>query len=175
MLYLSDPIPLFWIPPYLQGLSPFLLIVTLVWISNLPEILSYKEADWAESLISLYVFNSSAVCLYTKNFKPEQKPNIPNEDLITGGFTGIIGLISEITNQNKNLNIIDKEGVKIYFSYGKSIISALISTKYLPVLSKKLDIFTKSFEREFASELAHFTGKINPFYDAKRLIYRYFK
>lgn len=174
-IYLNNPLYFYWIPPYLQGLSPFLLIVTLVWISNLPEILSYKEADWAESLLSLYVFNSSAVCLYTKNFKPEHKSNIPNEDLITGGFTGIIGLISEITNQNKNLNIIDKEGVKIYFSHGKSIISALISTKYLPVLSKKLDIFTKSFERRFEFELAHFTGKINPFYDAKKLIYRYFK
>ena len=174
-LFLSDPLNFYWIPPYLHGLSPFLLIVTLVWISSLPEILSYKEADWAESLISLYVFNSSAVCLYNKNFNPEQKSNIPNEDLITGGFSGIIGLISEITNQNKNLNIIDKEGVKIYFSYGKSVISALISTKYLPVLSKKLDIFTKSFERQFESEFAHFTGKINPFKDARRLVYRYFK
>jgi len=174
-LYISDPSNFYWIPPYLQGLSPFLLIVTLVWISSLPEILSYKEADWADSLLSLYVFNSSAICLYTKNFNPEKKMNIPNEDLITGGFTGIIGLISEITNQNKNLNIIDKEGVKIYFSYGKSVISALISTKYLPVLSKKLNIFTKAFERQFEYELDHFSGKINPFYEAKRLIYRYFK
>ena len=174
-VYLADPLNYYWIPAYLQGLSPFLLIVTLVWISALPEILSYKEADWAESLLNLYVFNASAVCLYNKNFKPEQKSKIPSEDLITGGFTGIIGLISEITNQNKNLNIIDKEGVKIYFSYGKSVISALISTKYLPVLSKKLEIFTKSFERQFESELAYFTGKINPFQDAKKLIYRYFK
>jgi len=174
-VYTSDPIYFYWIPPYLQGLSPFLLIATLVWINTLPEILSYKEADWADSLISLYVFNSSAICLYTKDFKPDRKTNIPNEDLITGGFAGIIGLISEITNQNKNLNIIDKEGVKIYFSYGKSVISALISTKYLPVLSKKLDIFTRSFERQFEYELANFTGKINPFYNAKKLVYRYFK
>jgi MFS family permease len=171
----SDKLLFYWIPLYLQGLSPFLLIVTLIWISSLPEILSYKEADWADSLRNLYVFNSSAVCLYNKNFKPDQKTNIPSEDLITGGFTGIIGLITEITNENKNLNIIDKEGVKIYFSYGKSVISALISTKYLPVLSKKLDIFTKAFERQFENELANFTGKINPFADAKRLIYRYFK
>lgn len=174
-VYLSHPLFFYWIPYYLQGLSPFLLIVTLVWISSLPEILSYKEADWADSLLSLYVFNTSAACLYSKNFKPNQKGKILSEDLITGGFTGIIGLISEITNQNKNLNIIDKEGVKIYFSYGKSVISALISTKYLPVLSKKLDIFTKTFERQFEYELAHFTGKINPFYDAKKLVYRYFK
>ena len=174
-VYEKDELFFYWIPSYLQGLSPFLLIVTLVWISSLPEILSYKEADWADSLISLYVFNTSAVCLYSKNFKPDQKSKILSEDLITGGFTGIIGLISEITNQNKNLNIIDKEGAKIYFSYGKSVISALISTKYLPVLSKKLDIFTKTFERQFEYELAHFIGKINPFYDAKKLVYRYFK
>jgi MFS family permease len=174
-VYLSNQSFFYWIPFYLQGLSPFLLIVTLIWIGSLPEILSYKEADWADSLQSLYVFNSAAVCLYTKDFKPDQKKKIPSEDLITGGFTGIIGLISEITDQYKNLNIIDKEGVKIYFSYGKSVISALISTKDLPVLSKKLDIFTKSFEQQFAYELAHFTGKINPFSDAKKLIYRYFK
>ncbi len=174
-IYSSNPLLFYWITPYLQGLSPFLLIVTLVWIIPLPEILSYKEADWADSLRSIYVFNSAAVCLYTKNFKPEQNSNIPSEDLITGGFTGILALISEITNEKRNLNIIDKEGVKIYFSYGKSVIAALISTKYLPVLSKKLDIFTRSFEKRFDYELAHFTGKINPFHDAKKLIYRYFK
>jgi MFS family permease len=173
-IYSGDPTFYYWIPAYLQGLSPFMLIVTLVWIIPLPEILSYKEADWAESLRSIYVFNSAAVCLYTKNFKPDQNVNVPSEDLITGGFAGILNLISEITNEHKNLNIIDKEGVKIYFSYGKSVISALISTKYLPVLSKKLEIFTRSFERQFAYELAHFKGKINPFSSAKKLIYRYF-
>jgi MFS family permease len=174
-LHLDYPTFFFWIPPYLQGLSPFLLIVTLVWISPLPEILSYKEADWAQSLRHLYVFNKASICLFTKNFQPEFKSNIPSEDLIAGGFAGILSLISEITNESKNLNIIDKEGVKIYFSYGKSVITALISTKYLPVLFKKLDIFTRSFEKQFEYELAHFTGKINPFAAANKLIDRYFE
>ena len=83
-------------------------------------------------------------------------------------------MISEITNERKNLRIIDKQGIKIYFSYGKSIIVALIATKNLPILFKKLDIFTKAFEKKFEKELASFRGKINPFRDASQLILKYF-
>jgi MFS family permease len=174
-LYSRSPSLFFWIPAFLQGLRPFLLIVLLVWIIPLPEILTAKESDWKNSLKSIYVFNLASVCLYTLNFRPGSKNSTGlSEDLIAGGFSGILSLISEITNERKNLRIIDKQGVKIYFSYGKSIIVALIATKSLPILFKKLDLFTKAFEKKFEKELASFRGKINPFRDASQLILKYF-
>ena len=174
-LYYRSPSLFFWVPAFLQGLRPFLLILLLVWIIPLPEILTAKESDWKKSLKSIYVFNSASVCLYTLNFKSDSKDSSSlSEDLIAGGFSGILSLVSEITNEQKNLRIIDKQGVKIYFSYGKSIIVALIATKSLPILFKKLDIFTKAFEKKFEKELASFRGKINPFRDASQLILKYF-
>ncbi|MHA1272071.1 MAG: hypothetical protein ACTSQS_01415 [Promethearchaeota archaeon] len=177
IVYNSDPNFWYWIPSFINGVNSLLLIILLVWIMPLPEILSAKEADWAKSLRNIYVFNKDSICLFTKSYLCEEDMlNLPSEDLITGGLTGILTLISEITNEKKNLRIIDKERVKIYFSYGKNIIVALISTKYLPILFKKLEQFTKAFEKEFEAELNTFTGKINVFQErTEALVEKYFK
>ncbi|MBY9002698.1 MAG: hypothetical protein KGD73_01880 [Candidatus Lokiarchaeota archaeon] len=173
--HIKNPVFFYWIPSFLDGLSPFILIVILVWIIPLPEILTAREADWKNTLRNLYAFNS-AVCLFTQNFTSgSENVNLPNEDLITGGFSGILSLLSEITNEQKNLRIIDKEGVKIYFAYGKHVIIALVSTKNLPILSKKLELFTKAFEKKYEQELIHFKGKINPFETTTELITKYFR
>ena len=174
-LYFRSPSLFYWVPAFIGGLRPFLLILLLVWIIPLPEILTAKESDWKNSLKNIYVFNTTSVCLYTLKFGPDSKDSSAlSEDLIAGGFSGILSLISEITNERKNLRIIDKQGVKIYFSYGRSIIVALIATKSLPILFKKLELFTKAFEKKFEKELASFRGKINPFQDASQLILKYF-
>jgi len=167
-----------WIPNLINGINSMLLIVILVWIMPLPEILSAKEADWADTLRNIYIFNRDSICLYAKNFLSEEDAmDLPPEDLITGGLTGILTLISEITNERKkNLRIIDKERVKIYFSYGKNVIVALISTRFMPLLFKKLEIFTKAFEKKFEIELENFRGKINVFLNkGDSLVARYFK
>ncbi|MHA1293004.1 MAG: hypothetical protein ACTSQJ_10080 [Promethearchaeota archaeon] len=177
-LYYTNEELYFWMPDLINGINSFLLIVLLVWIMPLPEIFSAKESDWASTLKNLYVFNRDSICLYAKNFLPETNmvEDLPSEDLITGGLTGILTLISEITNEKKNLRIIDKERVKIYFAYGKTIISALISTKFLPILTKKLELFTKVFEKTFEDDLLNFRGKINIFLNkTDPLVERYFK
>jgi len=173
--YIKNPVFFYWIPAFLEGLSPFILIVILVWIIPLPEILTAKEADWKDSLRTLYVFNSAA-CLFTQSFTSGLKTNnLLSDDLITGGFSGILSLLSEITNEEKQLRIIDKEGVKIYFAYGKYVIVALVSTKSLPILSKKLELFSKAFEKMHEHDLIYFKGKITSFKDASELITKYFK
>jgi len=168
---------IFWIPYLIGGIGSFVLIALLVWLMPLPEILSSKESDWAETLRSIHIFNKDSLCLYSKNFVPSDNLKL-SEDLITGGLTGILSLISEITNEKRNLKVIDKDRVKIYFSYGKSIIVALtsVSEKYLPVLNKKLYVFTKVFEKKFEFELANFSGKTNAFlHGTEPLIGKYFR
>ena len=174
--YQSDPKALEWIPELIKGINSFLLVGILVWIMPLPEILSAKESDWQNTLRNIYVFNKDSTCLYAKSFlSKDESLVLPCEDLITGGLAGILTLISEITNEKKNLRIIDKDRIKIYFSYGKSIIIALTSTHYLPILFKKMLIFTKAFERKFEFDLAHFSGQINAFInETEPLITRYF-
>ncbi|MFX1276408.1 MAG: hypothetical protein ACFFBP_17285 [Promethearchaeota archaeon] len=155
----------------------FLVIISLVRIMPLPEILSAKEADWAKTIQSIYIFNKDSICLFNKDYttSSEDSEGIC-EDLVTSGLTGIMGLISEITNEQKNLRIIDKERVKIYFTYGKFVNIALISTKFLPILFKKMEIFMKAFEKHFEQDLKEFNGNINVFLeDTDEIIQKYFK
>ncbi len=176
-IYIDNP-NLYFMPELINGINSFLLVVLLVWIMPLKEVFSSKEADWSSTLRNLYVFNRDSICLFAKNFIPEDDLlDLPPEDLITGGLTGILTLISEITNERKkNLRIIDKDRVKIYFAYGKNIIVALISSKFLPILFKKLEVFTKSFEREFEVDLLNFRGKINVFLEkTDKLVAKYFR
>ncbi len=176
-LYNSSPSIHYWVPAFISGLSSFLLVVLLVYIMPLPEILSSREADWAQALKNLYVFNRDSICLFSKNFMSEEDAfDLPPEDLIAGGLTGILTLISEITNEKKNLRMIDKDKVKIYFDYGKYIIVALTSSKYMPIIAKKLSLFTKIFEKTFEESLTNFTGKINEFLaQGDQLVSKYFK
>jgi len=168
---------LFWLPYVASGIGTFFLIGLLVWLMPLPEILSSKESDWAETLRSIYIFNKESLCLYSKDFIQPDKLKL-SEDLITGGLAGILSLLSEITNERRNLKVIDKDRVKIYFSYGKSIIVALtsVSDKYLPILNKKLYVFTKVYEKKFEFELTNFSGKTNAFIQGSEpLIGKYFR
>lgn len=43
-------------------------------------------------------------------------------------------MISEITKSKKHLRKIEKEGINLFFSYGKYHIAALISSMDLPIL-----------------------------------------
>ncbi|MHA1804926.1 MAG: hypothetical protein ACTSU4_10445 [Promethearchaeota archaeon] len=177
LYYVLNP-QFYWIPELINGINSLLLIGLLVWIMPLSEILTSKEADWAVTLKNLYVIYKNSTCLYAKDFiqpSPSICTQTLNEDLISSGFKGIIDLISEITKEKRHLRIIDKEGSKIYFSYGKHVIIALISTKILPVLFKKLELFTKAFEKQFSKELEYFNGNIQPFLATEQLILKYFK
>jgi MFS family permease len=166
-----------WFSTLLNIMSFVLIIISLVRMMPLPEILSAKEADWAETINNIYIFNKDSICLYNKDFNSNSdEDDSLCEDLVTSGFTGIIGLVSEITNEQKNLRIIDKERVKIYFTYGKYVNIALISTKFLPILFKKMQIFMKAFEKRFEAELKDFNGNINVFLkETNHIIQKYFK
>ena len=174
-LYSLDPALWWWIPSFDEGINAFLLIILLIWIMPLPEVLSSKEADWAETLRTLYVFNKNSVCLHSKRFSNKERNDKISADIITGGLSGIMGLVSEITNEQRNLRIIDKGNVFIYFSYGTHIIVALTAEKYLPILFKKSELFIKRFEKIYHDDLTGFVGETSVFSDGvDDIINRYF-
>ncbi|TXT63970.1 MAG: conserved membrane protein of unknown function [Promethearchaeota archaeon] len=172
--FLAHP-DLWWIPELTKAINTLLLIIILVWIMPLPEILSSKESIWADALRNLYVFNRNSLCIYSKTFDSRNQSAL-SEDLITGGLSGILKLISEITNERKNLRIIDKDQVKLYFEYGRYTVLALTADRYLPILFKKMEIFLKRFEHEFEKELENFHGETSQFSSkTELLVNRYFK
>jgi len=164
------------IPEFPNRLNSFLLVILLVWMMAVKEILVSKEKDWASSIILLLIFHNSSVCLYDQKFKTidSQNPSKLDENVISGALTGILKLISEITQSKKWLRKIDKDGNYLYFAYGKFHVATLISSMDLPVLSKKLDSFSKDFGTKFEKELKSFVGNVSVFDDTKYLVEKYF-
>jgi len=113
------------------------------------EFLISKEKNWSSTIINLYVFSINGVGLYYHNFEKspqreeKEKKREMDEDIISGALSGVVTIISEITQSKKQLRKIDKEGYHLLFSFGKYHIVCLISKMDLPVLLKKLDDFQK--------------------------------
>ena len=144
------------------------------------EFLVSKEKKWADSLKNIFVFNKHGICLYNYSF--EKKELIKegtdeagfDEDLVSGALTGVITIISEITNTKRELRQIQKDEATLLFTYGKYHIVALIVSMELPVLFKKLDAFSRAFENKFSKELKGFKGNVACFEPASFLLTKYF-
>ena len=129
---------------------------------------------------NIFVFSKPGICLYTHNFKYKDlikeetaKADI-DEDLIASVLAGIIDIISEITRSKKQLRQIQEEEVNLLFTYGKHHIVALMVSMELPVLFKKLDEFSREFERKFNKELKNFQGDVSGFNPTEFLVVKYF-
>jgi len=109
-----------------------------------------------------------------QDLKGKDKKARLDEDVISGALSGIIAILSEITQSKKHIEKIEKEGSYFYFAFGKSHIVALIATMNLPVLSKKLEAFSKDFEQRFSREIQSFEGEIDKFNSAKYFVNKYF-
>lgn len=162
-------------------LNAFVIVIILVWMMVGKDILISKEREWAKTIKNLFVVSKSGVCLYNHRFESkktindESKTPEYDEDLISGALSGIITIISEITQSKQKLRKIDKEGNYLLFSYGKFHTAALITSMDLPVLFKKLDDFSREFEHEFSKELKSFQGNVRNFLQTKLLVKKYFK
>ncbi|MFW9948416.1 MAG: hypothetical protein ACFFDX_16435 [Candidatus Odinarchaeota archaeon] len=162
-------------------LNSFVLVIVLVWMMAGKDILVSKEKDWAKSLKTLFVLSNSGVCLYNYDFVIKEQPQEEeegeckfDEDLISGALTGIVTILSEITKSSKHIKKIDKEGNHLYFAFGKYHIAALITINDLPILHKKLDVFSREFENNFSEEIKNFKGNVRVFSSARFMIDRYF-
>jgi len=168
------------IPNFPNLLNSFILVILLVWMMAMKDFLISKEKNWQSAVINLYVFSVNGVGLYYHNFEEnsqgegKEKKREVDEDLISGALTGVVAIISEITQSKKQLRKIDKEGYHLLFSFGKYHVVCLISNMDLPVLLKKLDEFSKDFEIKFGKDLKNFVGNVSPFDSTKYLIKKYF-
>ncbi|MFX1276390.1 MAG: hypothetical protein ACFFBP_04475 [Promethearchaeota archaeon] len=135
---------------YLIGLISFSLIIILFFLSNTKEIISFKEQNWPEDLLRLYVIHESGLLLYEYAFTNVEK-DLTDSDLVSGGFIGLISMLEEITKETQHLRIIDHGGKKILFGYSsnKSVIFALVLLDDLRVLRHKLDYFINDLEEQF--------------------------
>jgi len=168
------------IPNFPNLLNGFVIVILLVWMMAMKETLISKEKNWPSAMINLYIFSVNGVGLYYHNFEKspqgeeKEKKREMDEDVISGALTGIVAIISEITQSKKQLRKIDKEGYHLLFSFGKYHVACLITKMDLPVLLKKLDEFSKDFEIKFGKYLKNFLGDVSPYDSTKYLVDKYF-
>jgi hypothetical protein len=188
-IYKSDPTTYVTLPDYINKIGAMSIVIILILLHPLKDSLQSSEADWFIYLRKLYVFNNTGVCLYSYDFARDiynysrelaekiglLKETSLSQDLVSGGLSGIVSLISEITNSNKKLRVVDHEDKKLLFHYEKNTIFCLLTTKDLNILMNKLGEFAQEFEQTYQLALKNFRGSLGVFDDSVYLVDKHFK
>ncbi|MHA1819555.1 MAG: MFS transporter [Promethearchaeota archaeon] len=183
-LYAADPVKYPRVPDMINKIGGFFIILSLIIVYPLKDTLQSKETNWFNSLRQLYIFNQNGICLYSYDFRKDiielqeghiDTSKIISQDLVSGGLTGIVSMIAEITQSNKRLRIVDQGDKKVLFHFGKYTIFALITTKYLNILVSKLRDFAKDFEDTFELALKRFNGNVSSFDATEFIIKKHFR
>ena len=87
--------------------------------------------------------------IYHKNFLIKSHEDEKAIELFSGGIKGIVDIINELTETEKDLRFIDKGNIKIILDYGKKIISALTIKEDLINIQFFLHKVTEQFENSF--------------------------
>jgi hypothetical protein len=133
----------------------------------------FIELRWAQKIHHLYLcLADKGTCLYDHSFKEEEPIDC---SIVTGFISGISSLIQEITHTQKRLKDINIEDIKILLEQGnKNIMAILLTEENYKILRMKMRRLLEIFEHEFETELATFSGRIDPFERTKKFVERIF-
>ncbi len=129
----------------------------------------FIELNWPEKIRHLYLtLAEKGLCLYNHSFAGKGRME---SNLVTGFITGLISLVQEITQTEKQLKVVDVEDIKIILEHGnKNVVGILMAEANYKILRNKLHDLVERFETEFATELSKFTGSVTEFKRTKELI-----
>lgn len=129
---------------------------------------TFTEFGWQEKLKELYIIAPNGVTLFHYSFVKNGKDQ--DYDLISGGLTGIKGILGEMIESKQKLRNVDHQDVKILFEYGKFTTIALITYEDLRIYYLKLTSLSTQFENLFQDVLPNWTGETEIFLPTSRLI-----
>jgi hypothetical protein len=136
---------------------------------------SFSELDWHSRMLSLYVITRDhGICCLYYPFQ-EEKTDQMAPQLVSGGVTGILSLVKEMTSSKEHLKEIDHEDIKILFEYGHYTTTALLAEDDLQIFHYKLRKFVDQFEERYSESFADWTGSISEFETAEELVVRIFE
>ncbi|HUY01586.1 MAG TPA: MFS transporter [Candidatus Deferrimicrobium sp.] len=130
-----------------------------------------KELEWYRTIKHLYVIHENGVCMHDYAFRKSET----DSQLVSGGISGIMAIIQELTESKTRLKIIKQEDMNILLQYGTNITVCLLATEDLSILRKKMKIFTQEFEEFFRTVIPNWNGNIDYFSPADILIERIFE
>jgi hypothetical protein len=129
---------------------------------------TFTEFGWKEKLKELYIIGPNGTTLFHYSFRAGIKAQ--DYDLVSGGLTGIEGILGEMVESQQKLRVVDHQDVKIIFEYGRFTTTALIAYENLRIYYSKLTALSTQFETLFGGVLAHWTGEVEVFHPTKGLV-----
>ncbi len=91
--------------------------------------------------------NKSGKALYNKNLVlASADGEVPNTALFSGGIVGIMAMIQEFTQSDKELNVIDKGSIKILIERGEQVTVVFVVKENLSLLQFILKKTVEEFE-----------------------------
>ncbi|MFX1451536.1 MAG: hypothetical protein ACFFCM_11875, partial [Promethearchaeota archaeon] len=131
-----------------------------------------SELNWRKRIHHIYIIIPSGVCLFDHSFKGEKEIE---PQFVSGGITGISGLIQELTHSKTKIKIVEQEEMTILLEHGKYISVALITEENLVTLRQKLIELIENIEDFFQEELENFQGDLKVFTKIGKFVQRIFE
>ncbi|MFX1337706.1 MAG: hypothetical protein ACFFDK_03770 [Promethearchaeota archaeon] len=158
-LYLRISIPLFILNIILaenviSGTIFMFCMFCLIFLLNMRETLPYKEQEWKNYLIHMYIIHNSGILLYEHSFVKEKdefgEKNV-SSDLKAGGIIGVKNILKEIVRGNKEIRTID-HGDRILILKTNStekVVFALVVREKSVVIRRKLELLIEDFDKSY--------------------------
>ncbi len=159
-------------PLILNDVTSFTLILLILFLIPLKDTLTNRDISYRDRILQIYVNNFNGINLFARDIT--EKSTI-NEDLVSGGLTGIAAMVGEITQGTDKPSIIDNGDRIIMLEYGQYVVVALVVKKGLYILRQKMRSFIRDFEETYAPALQKDTGNVSQFASTKYLVQKYFK
>ncbi|NVM54769.1 MAG: hypothetical protein HWN66_13790, partial [Candidatus Helarchaeota archaeon] len=137
---------------------------------------SLKEVDWAKKLERIVLMHKSGTCICDYNFL-DVSSKVDSDQVsqyMAGSLIGISQMITELIQGKKQLEVMDHQDKQIIFSYGESLIAALIVDEYYEIYRKKLTKFIDALEVIYQPFLEDWEGNLLQVKPIEKLIKRIF-
>jgi MFS family permease len=139
-----------------------LCFLALAFIGRARESLQEDTQEWRTYLDRIFLISRTGLGLYAHDFtRPNLQPNELNEDLVSGGLSGLQMMIKEISNTDRSIDMLDQGDKKLIFHEGKYSTAVLFVRKDLAILRDKLALFHDLCEYYNQDVLEHFYGNIS--------------
>jgi len=160
------------------SLSPLLYVIIIAVIVASVTIfaLTYgrrklAERNWIKSLHHLLVLSKKdGRPMYNYSFGVA----IKDASLVSGMISAMTSFVRETTGSKKQLRVIDQEDKKIILSHGTMASVTILCEKDLPIIHKRAQAFLQSFEEQYGPKLRKWTGNVEIFKGASKLVEDFF-
>ena len=111
----------------------------------------FVTTSWMTNLISIYIIDKkSGQHLFSKDFLEKE---VKSDELFSGGITGIVQMIKNFFEDDKDINTIQVKNNLFVLEHGKHVISAMIIKRELLDIRLALKDITQTFEHYFKDVL----------------------